>query len=76
MESYSTEIIGDDSIIHRKNANIKKLVTDTRATYTDVIRTPSRKEIVVEKINIVLASPEGQVLGKPSGRRFANLIKI
>ena len=76
VECHSTNMIGDDGITRRYDASREELVTNTRDTYADVVRTSSCKEIVRRKMNIELASPEGQSLGKPLGRSFAKLIKI
>ena len=76
MECQSTNMIVDEGISRRYDSSINKLVTDIRATYADVVKMPSREEIVRQRMNIELVSPESQALGKLSGRSFAKLIKI
>ena len=76
VECQSTNMIVDEGISRRYDSSINKLVMDVRATYADVVKMPSREEIVRQRMNIELASPESQALGKLSGRSFAKLIKI
>ena len=46
---------------------------NARASYADAVRTPSCEEIVREKLNVDLSTPESHVLNKLSGRRSTTL---